>query len=124
MDNTEWQPSKPYNLRERLLDFAGLIVRLVQYLHTQGRVPARLSDQLLDSATSAAANFEEADDGSSPRDTQAKQKIALREMKETRFWLRLLRRSGFTDVTHDPLLQESDELVRILATIIRKGKKE
>lgn len=66
METTDWSfPNKPYDLRERLFIFACVITRLVQYLHTRGPVAIRLSAQLLDCGTSAAANYEEADDGSS-----------------------------------------------------------
>src|SRR5262245_33221542 len=65
--------------------------RLAQFLHSQGPVAVALSPQLLKSGTSAGANYEEADDGSSPSDTLAKRKIVLRELKETNFRLRVLR---------------------------------
>jgi four helix bundle protein len=118
MATNEWHPSKPYDLRERLFEFSCLIVRIVQYLHTRGPVASALSYQLLKAGTSAGANYEEADDGSSDRDTLAKQKIALREVKESRFRLRVLRQCGLLTETHDPVIQESLELVRILATVI------
>ena len=95
MDASDWQiPEKPYDLRERLFLFACLIVRLAQFLHTRGPVAAALSYQLLKCGTSAGANYEEADDGSSKRDEIAKNKIVLRELKESRFRLRVLRRTG------------------------------
>jgi four helix bundle protein len=87
-----WAPlRKPYDLRERLFEFACLIVRLVQILHTRGPIASALSYQLLKCGTSAGANYEEADDGSSDRDVLAKRRITLRELKETRFRLRVLR---------------------------------
>jgi four helix bundle protein len=85
-------PRKPFNLRERLLEFACLIVRAVQFLHTRGPIGSALSYHLLKCGTSAGANYEEADDGTSLRDKAAKRKIALRELKETKFRLRVLRR--------------------------------
>ena len=122
MAHIDWTVrNKPYDLRERLFEFACLIVRLVQFLHTQGRVARALSYQLLDCGTSAGANYEEADDGSSPRDELAKKKIVLRELKETQFRLRILRRCGFLDASHDPVIGETRELVKILATIVRKS---
>src|SRR5688572_11109431 len=114
MGDQQWQPKKPYDLRERLFEFAALTVRVVQYLHTQGPVPSALSYQLLKCGTSAGANYEEADDGSSNRDTIAKQRISLREMKESRFRLRVLRSCGYLGEAHDPVIRESTELVRIL----------
>lgn len=123
MDKVDWIPKKPFDLRERLFDFGLLTIRLVQFLHTQGPVAIALSSQLLRCGTSAGANYEEADDGSSERDALAKKKISLREMKESRFRLRLLRRAGLLKPEHDPVVQESHELVLILSTIVRNGQR-
>jgi len=112
---------KPYDLRERWLQFACAIVRVVQFLHTQGPTATALCDQLLRCGTSAGANYEEADDASSDRDKLSKRRIALRELKETRFRLRVLRATGLLTAEHDPVLNENAELVKILATIIRKS---
>ena len=112
MGATDWNPQKPYDLRERLFEFGCLIIRLVQFLHTAGPIASALSHQLLRCGTSAGANYEEADDGSSRRDEIAKKKISLRELKETRFRLRLLRQCGFLTPDQDPVIRESDELVR------------
>ena len=73
---------------------------------------------------SAGANYEEADDGSSPKDKRAKRNIALRELKETHFRLRVLRRVGILDAAHDPILDENAQLIRILSTLIRNTKPE
>jgi four helix bundle protein len=124
MEPSDWIPRKPYDLRERLFDFGLLTIRIVQFLHTQGPVAVALSTQILKSGTSSGANYEEADDGSSDRDALAKKKISLREMKETRFRLRLVRRAGFLKSEHDPVIQESDELVKILSTVIRNESEE
>jgi four helix bundle protein len=51
-----------------------MTVKVVQYLHTGGRVGIALSDQVLKCGTSVGANCEEADDGSSPKDPLAKRK--------------------------------------------------
>src|SRR5687768_6902292 len=94
---------------------------LTRFLHTRGPVAAALSQQVLKSGTSAGANFEEADDGSSPRDALAKKKIVLRELKECRWRMRLIRAAGILTRDQDPVIRESDELVRILATIVRNA---
>jgi four helix bundle protein len=122
MKTSDWTfPNKTYDIRERLFDFACVITRPVQYLHTRGPIAIDLSSQLLASGTSAAANYEEADDGSSPRDRRGKGQIVLRELKETRVRLRVLRRTGILTEAHDPIIQESGELVKIVATIIRNS---
>ena len=116
----DWKlPEKPYDLRERLFRFACVIVRVVQFLHTRGPVASALSYQVLKCGTSAEANYEEADDGSSDRDILAKRKISLREIKETRFRLRVLRKCELLTSDQDPVIKESDELVKILATLVR-----
>jgi four helix bundle protein len=120
MDNEDWtMPEKPYDLRERLLLYACLIVRVVQFLHTRGPIPRALSYQILKSGTSAGANYEESDDGSSDRDTLAKIRIVLRELKETRFRLLVVRKCGFLTRAQDPVLNETGELIKIVAKIIR-----
>jgi four helix bundle protein len=118
----DWNlPSKPYDLRERLFQFACVIVRVVEFLHTRGPVAKALSYQVLKAGTSAGSNYEEADDGSSARDKLAKRKICLRELKETRYRLRVCRKSGYLVAAQDPVINESDELVRIVATLVKKG---
>jgi four helix bundle protein len=108
--------------------FARAFVRVRLPHHSSGAVSAhsrpvavKLSDQILKAGTSAPANYEESDDGTGSRDKAAKRKIALRESKEVRLRMRMLRRCDFLTAEHDPVIQESDELVRIVATVIRKA---
>jgi four helix bundle protein len=114
---------KPYDLRERLFNFACVITRLAKFLHTQGPIGIALAAQVVRSGTSAGANYEEADDGSSPRDRRAKTQIVLRELKETAFRLRVLRRVGILTAAHDPVLGECTELVRIVATLLLRSSR-
>src|SRR5215211_5638989 len=112
METSDWTfRNKPYDLRERLFNFACVVTRLVKYLHTRGPVGIRLSAQLLECSNSAAANFEEADDGSSPKDRLAKTLITLRELKETRVRLRVLRETNILTSSHDPVIAENTELI-------------
>jgi four helix bundle protein len=101
---------KPYDLRERLFVFACDVVRISQKLHSAGPVAGALSIQLLRASVSAASNAEEADDGSSDRDFRAKKRICLREIKETRLRLRVLRATGFLDADTDPVIDEARQL--------------
>ena len=122
MTDDEWTiRQKPYDLRERLFQFACIIVQVVQFLHKRGPVAVALSYQLLKSGTSAGANYEEADDGSSPRDALAKKRIVLRELKESRFRLAVLRECEFLTKAQDPVIAEATELVKIVATIVRNS---
>jgi four helix bundle protein len=123
MDNTDWTiKTKPYDLRLRLFRFACLITRLAQFLQTRGPIARVFSEQLLRSGTSAGANYEEADDGSSQRDRDSKRKIVLRELKETSFRLRVMRQTEILTAVHDPVVVECAELVKIVATLVRKSR--
>ena len=122
MDTNEWTiKHKPYDLRERLFNFACTITRLSKFLLTQGPIAIAFSEQVLRSGTSAGSNYEEADDGSSPRDRRAKRQIVLRELKETSFRLRVLRQAGILTAAHDPIISECAEQVRIVAAVLRKS---
>jgi four helix bundle protein len=117
------KPQKPYDIRERSMLFACDVILIVQELQRRGPVASALSLQLMNAAMNAAANLEEADDGSSRRDFRAKDRIALRELKESRLRLRVLRRTGYLSDKDDGLIKESVELVNIVATIIRNSQR-
>jgi four helix bundle protein len=123
MDMNDWSiTDKPYDLRARLFNFACVIVRVAQFLHTRGPIAVALCAQLLRCGTSAGANYEEADDGSSARDRRAKRQIVLRELKEVSFRLRVLRETGMLTPAQDPVIDECAELVKILATLIHRSR--
>ena len=123
MDVPDWTiKQKPYDLRERLFHFACVITRVAQFLHTRGPIAVALCAQVLKSGTSAGANYEEADDGSSLKDVRAKRQIVLRELKETSFRLRVLRNAGILTQAHDPVISECAELVKIMAALIRNSR--
>jgi len=80
--------------------------------------------QLVRAAPSAAANLEEADEASSDADFISKMKIALRETKESRKWLRFITACKLQN--HDRLGSLEDEarqLAAIFATIVINVKK-
>jgi len=117
------EPAKPYDIRERLFIFACNVVAAAQKMHARSPIAAALCPNLAAAATSAASNAEEADDATSKRDFIAKEKIALRETKESRLRLRVMQRAGYLDRSDYPLIAEAHELVRILATIIRNRER-
>jgi len=77
-----------------------------------------LSKQLIRSGTSIGANIEEAVAAQSKKDFLSKMSIALKEARETHYWLRVIRDSGLANgakmETHLPACQE---LVRLLSSI-------
>ena len=118
--HTTNQTKKPYDIRERTFVFACDVTRAMLKLHTR-HIAGAFSLQLVAAAVSAAANLEESDDASSDRDFRAKERIALRELKETKLRLRVLRSVDLLPPQDDALVQEATELVKIVATIIRNN---
>jgi four helix bundle protein len=79
--------------------------------------------QLTKSSTSSGANYEEAQAGSSKLDFTNKIRISLREMRESNYWLRILK--GINEESNpelEELLQESKELKLILGAIVQKAR--
>lgn len=101
-------------MHERLLLFACDVVRAVEFLHKRGPIGRASSCQILDAGTSVGSNYEESDGASSIADFSAKTRIALKEAKEARFRLRVCRLTDLLDAKFDPLVRESDDIVRIL----------
>jgi len=112
------------DIRQRAFEFAVAAVQLVDVLVTRGLSAGMLGKQLLKSSTSIGANLEEADAGQSRADFVSKCGIALKEARETHYWLRLLYRTGKIS-EHDranEMLNECNELVAILTTIVRRTR--
>ena len=78
--------------------------------------------QLGKSCTSVGANYEESQAGSSKADFTNKVKIALREARETNYWLRILKElNDNNDESLELLIKESQELKNILGAIVVKS---
>ena len=76
--------------------------------------------QLIKSATSISANMMEASESESRKDFISKLSIAIKESKETLYWLRLLREAELIGDKSNALFTECSEIVKILASIKRK----
>jgi four helix bundle protein len=110
-------------LADRLLAFAVSVIKIVNDL-PKDRVGKHVSYQLLKSGTSPGANYEEARGAESTRDFIHKLRVALKELKESRFWLKLIKAVPLIDPDRVvPLLQECEELIAILAKSIITARK-
>ena len=77
-----------------------------------------LSKQLVRSGTSIGANVEEAIAAQSKKDFLSKMSIALKEARETHYWLRVIRDSGLVNgVEAEAHISACQELVRLLSSI-------
>lgn len=110
------------NLSERLLDFGANIVKLTMKLNKTA-VGRHIGTQLMRSATSCGANYEEACAAESRADFVHKMQVVLKELRESLYWLRLLKRASQAFEHHlEPLLKEADELVKIFAKSVITAK--
>lgn len=111
------------DLPERSFQFALRIVLLCQDLDKAPGVSRTLANQLLRSGTSIGANIEEGQASQSKADFVSKYSIACKEARETHYWLRLLSASEIVEEEKLQLLiGESNELIAVLTTIIKKTK--
>ncbi|MDE2059453.1 MAG: four helix bundle protein [candidate division NC10 bacterium] len=109
-------------IQEKSYAFALRAVKLYQHLAEQKKEFV-LSKQLLRSGTSIGANVEEAIGGQSDKDFIAKIQIAYKEARETHYWLRLLRDSGYlTDVETASMIADCEELLKLSGSIIKTMK--
>ena len=82
--------SRGEDVRARAFAFAIRVVKLCQHLGEKPGASRTPASQLLWAGTSIGANFEEAVGGQSRADFISKNAIALKEARETCYWLRLL----------------------------------
>ena len=112
-----------FDLEDRLLEYAAAVIRLVEEL-PKTRAGNHVAAQLLRSGTSPLPNHGEAESAESPADFIHKLKVCLKELRETKRWLRLvLRIPALPDSAVDPLLRETVELIRIFVASIRTAGK-
>ena len=82
---------------------------------------SNLCNQLLRSGTSIGANNAEATCAISKADFKSKSYIALKEARESLYWLELLHRNNFlTDVQFNSLYADAEELVKVLTHRCKK----
>jgi len=109
---------------EKSYAFALGVIRLGSFLQRQER-EFNLSRQLVRSGTSVGANLEEAQAAQSRPDFHTKICNAAKEAREAHYWLRLVRDSfANADAEASALLQQAEELVRILTSITKKTKSQ
>lgn len=113
--------AKQYDLEDRTLKFASDIrLFLKQLPKTQSNIED--GRQLIRSSGSIGANYIEANESLSKKDFLMRLRIAKKEAKESRFWLKLLDVPEELESTRSRLIQESTELMVIMNSIIVKSE--
>ena len=121
-------------IQEKCLAFGDRVIRLNDYLLSEAskvkdenRIPvhlksvANLSNQLLRSGTSIGANNAEATNAISKADFKSKSFIALKEAKESLYWINLLHRNGYLDDEQfQSIYCDCEELIKIFVKRCKK----
>ncbi|HVN31949.1 MAG TPA: four helix bundle protein [Thermoanaerobaculaceae bacterium] len=107
-------------VEEKSFEFALEVVELYKVLKASREFV--LPRELLRAGTSIGANVEEASAGQSRKDFLSKMSIALKEAREARYWLLLLHRSQLVPADTKPCLEKVEELIRLLASIVKTTK--
>ena len=122
--NTTGNSERKFDLQDRFVDYSVRIIKVTESL-PDTKAGKHLSSQILRSGTSPAANYGEAQSAESRTDFVHKLKLALKELRETEVWLKVIIRSELIQPTNKltPMLQETDELISILFKSIETAKK-
>ena len=103
-------------LEDRLIDFAARIIEVVEVLPGT-KAGNHIANQLIRSGTAPAPNYGEAQSAESRNDFIHKLKVALKELRETSVWLRIVARRGMiSEQAIKPALQECHELISIFVS--------
>jgi four helix bundle protein len=113
-----------YDFEDRLLEFAANIVEPTESLPNT-RAGNHIAGQLLRCGTSSLSNHGEVEAAESRRDFLHKLRICLKELRETKRWLRLVKRlKKLCEPTNLPVcLNEVEELIRIFAASVKTAEK-
>ena len=118
--------AKGDDIEERLIGFAVRIVNMCNHL-PKTQAGGHIGGQLLRSGTAPAAHYAEARGAESTNDFVHKLRLCLKELNESRVWLKIITRSAMQPASKlGNITQECDELCRILNASIKTtvSKKE
>ena len=112
-----------YDLEDRLINFAVIVLDVTEQL-PKTLAGNHVAGQLTRSGTSPAANYGEVQGAESRKDFIHKFGIVFKELKESRIWLRIIKRKEWlSDTVIDPVLSECIELVQISGKSISTARK-
>lgn len=107
---------------QKAYQFAIRVVKAYRYLVDEKKEYV-LSKQFLRSGTSIGANCAEAQGAISDNDFSAKISIAYKESLETKYWISLLKDTGyFEEKAANSLFNDVDEISKILFSILKKTR--
>ncbi len=112
----------PNDLEDRLIDFAVRIIKVVEAMPNT-KAGNHIAGQLLRSGTSPAPNYGEALSAESRKDFIHKMKIALKELRESLVWLKVIERKPLCapDKVKN-ILKECNELIAIFTSSVKTAE--
>jgi len=120
MLNFEFRMKVENPILEKSYFFALAIMTLAKAIRQKKEYD--LASQLWRSGTSVGANVEEAQAAQSRADFRSKMSIAAKEARESRYWLRLSHDGNILPKAQVAgLIDESEELIRILTSIVKSS---
>jgi len=120
---TKNRNSKQYDLEDRTLKFAKNARLFVKKLpKTTGNIED--GKQLIRSSGSVGANYIEANEALSKKDFIMRMKISRKEVKESRYWLKLVDMNNDQEMEAErkALIKEATELMNIFGPILQKSQ--
>ena len=118
-------PSTPLqigsNIADRLNELGSLVVAITQQLPT-GAAYRHVAQQLVRAGTACGANYEEARGAESRADFIHKVSVAVKESRETVYWLKLIEREHASPEV-SRALDEAMQLCAILTASVKTAKR-
>ena len=112
-----------YDREDRLIRFGVAVCRLAEGLPTTAS-GQHVGGQVIRSGTSPAANYGEVQGAESRRDFIHKLSICVKELRETRAWLKLIAAMDLRPAERlRPVMSECDQLLAILTSSIRTARR-
>jgi four helix bundle protein len=109
------------NIAQRLAELAAAVVRLSARL-PKDPTGRHIAIQMVRSATGAGSNYEEARAGESRADFVHKAAVALKELREARYWVVLVQKTGWIEADLGAIVSEANELCAILGASVRTAR--
>lgn len=127
IDNWTFEPKIEYEIKldVRLFNFAVNVIKFVKQIKFTLELRS-ISNQVIKAATSVGANYEEAQGASSRKDFLNKVRISLKEIRETNYWLKIIK-ATFDEIERpkiEELITESEEIKKIIGSIASKVNKD
>lgn len=111
-------------LEKRTARFAARCINVCEAIPGNHLGSEHIKDQLFRSSTSVAANYAEAEESESRKDFIHKMKVSMKELAETRMWLRIISECGYIETEKlENLIEESRQLARMMGSSVATARR-